>query len=234
MLTDGCTINTAPQRQVIMVEKILTPREGHTVLSPHVREMELEDGPEESGATGGAGGPTSSSTAVATLPSPATQVAPPLSISGANGRSFFPAVPEGAQQLLSGPAATAMVPSSARGMMPPSTPLSLKSPALAPVTHEETLKAMLKASLTTANAPPVRHNGSPIVITGVSAGLPGKHREVFSAQNLQDLVAGTNFITHLSDEVKQSLIEKNVVQLKKNKDGSTMKMPVNDEKKASG
>lgn len=229
--------------KVIMVEKILTPREGHAVLSPHVREVELDedDIPNDntklaSGATGGAGGPTTSAvtTAVAGLASPATtQVPPPLSsASGAgNGtRSFFPAVPEGSQQLLSGPAATALVPTSARAP-PVATPLSLKSPALAPLSHEETLKAMLKASLTTAAAPPVRHNGSPVVITGVSAGLPGKHREVFSAQNLDDLVAGTNFITHLSEGVKGSLIEKNVVQLKKQKDGSTLKLPVNDEKK---
>ena len=59
----------------------------------------------------------------------------------------------------------------------------LKSPALVPMTHEETLKAMLKASLNTA--PPVRHNGvSPLCITGVSAGLPGKDRDVFSNTNL--------------------------------------------------
>lgn len=59
----------------------------------------------------------------------------------------------------------------------------LKSPALVPMTHEETLKAMLKASLSTAA--PVRHNGiSPVCITGVSAGLPGKERDVFSSTNL--------------------------------------------------
>lgn len=220
--------------KVIMVEKILTPREGHAVLSPHVREVELEDEPSDAMASSGAGGP---STAVAAhgLPSPPTQLPPPLSASGANGThshgraSFFPSVPEGSQQLLSGPAATALVPTSAR--LAPPTPRSLKSPALAPLSHEETLKAMLKASLTTATAPPVRHNGSPVVITGVSAGLPGKHREVFSAQNLDDLVAGTNFISHLSEEVKGELIEKNVVQLKKQKDGSILKLPVNDEKK---
>jgi len=160
---------------------------------------------------------------------------------GSCSRVFtFPSVPEGQQQCFSSFSSSSssyplvVRPSSTHTHHSFSThlSLSLKSPALLPLTHEETLKAMLKASLTTAAAPPIRHHGSaPLVISGVAAGLPGKDRDVFSGTNLADLVNGTNFITSLSEETKLSLIEKNVVQLKKNPDGTTSKMAVDSGKK---
>ena len=40
-----------------------------------------------------------------------------------------------------------------------------------------------------------------------------------------------NFITHLSTDTKNSLIERNVVQIKKNPDGTIVKNPADTEKK---
>jgi hydroxymethylglutaryl-CoA synthase len=70
-----------------------------------------------------------------------------------------------------------------------------------------------------------------LVITGVSAGLPGLNRPVFSPDNLDRLVRGEQCIEPVSIELKQSMVEKNVVQLKKHKDGSTtsiVKIPIDE------
>lgn len=77
------------------------------------------------------------------------------------------------------------------------------------------------------SAPQTHHTGAPLVVTGIAAGLPGRHRSVFQPDNLRDLVSGVQFITPLSDQTKQELIDRNVVQLKKLPDGKTIKVPVN-------
>ena len=67
------------------------------------------------------------------------------------------------------------------------------------------------------------------VITGVSAGLPGKSGPVFSKDNLEKLVEGEQRIQPLSDELKLAMLEKNVVQLKKHKDGTVERFSVDQE-----
>jgi 3-oxoacyl-(acyl-carrier-protein) synthase len=66
------------------------------------------------------------------------------------------------------------------------------------------------------------------VITGTAAGLPGRDK-VFDKNNLQRLIEGEQCITPLSEGDKQGMLEKNVVQLLKQKDGTIKKMPVDSE-----
>lgn len=247
--------------KVIMVEKVLTtPRdgEGEQIFSPFVRELELpedEDGHEIISSCASSNSPNSS---IASTPSPKktassspaaerteTVLAPghksaytssTHSHAGSTRTFTFPSVPETQALCLGSPSCgvSASVPTITRSSssLQATTPLSTKSSALLSLTHEEALMSMLKASLTTAAAPPVhQHAKSPIVISGVAAGLPGKEREVFSATNLADLVNGTNFITSLSAETKAELIDRNVVQLKKNPDGSSRKVAVDSDEK---
>lgn len=66
------------------------------------------------------------------------------------------------------------------------------------------------------------------VITGVVAGLPGGRDNAvqFGEENLEKLIKGEQCIKPISDSTKQHLLEKNVVQIKKQKDGSIIKLPV--------
>ncbi|MBT4060275.1 MAG: SDR family NAD(P)-dependent oxidoreductase [Euryarchaeota archaeon] len=59
---------------------------------------------------------------------------------------------------------------------------------------------------------------NPYVVTGVSLGLPGLS-EVFAPDALERIVAGENFISELPDEVKQRLLDKNMVRIVKHQDG---------------
>ncbi|CAM9808520.1 unnamed protein product, partial [Chrysoparadoxa australica] len=52
-----------------------------------------------------------------------------------------------------------------------------------------------------------------VVVSGVACGLPGQE-EVFTEDNLSRLLKGQNCVTPLSDEVKNALLDKNVVQFK--------------------
>eukprot|EP00624_Nannochloropsis_granulata_P007034 evm.model.NODE_5962_length_8616_cov_28.606546.2 len=230
--------------KVIMVEKVLTTIKdglGQQVLSPFVRELELkeeDEGQHHEEIISSCTSSNNSSPSLTSTPSssPKREMIGVTHLSSGGSCAFtFRHVSEHQQQpSYSSPSYPLVVrPPSTQGhsfSMPHS--LSLKSPTLLELTHEETLKAMLKASITTAAASPIRHHGgAPLVISGVAAGLPGKDRDVFSGTNLADLVNGTNFITNLSEETKLSLIEKNVVQLKKNPDGTTTKLAVDSEKK---
>ncbi|GKY98380.1 hypothetical protein MPSEU_000795600 [Mayamaea pseudoterrestris] len=67
------------------------------------------------------------------------------------------------------------------------------------------------------------------VITGTAAGLPGTERVVFKSENLQRLIDGKQCIASLSEGDKQAMLEKNVVQLVKQKDGLIQKLPVDSE-----
>ena len=59
----------------------------------------------------------------------------------------------------------------------------------------------------------------PIVISGISLGLPGGEK-VFSEDAFERLVRGETCITEVSDEYKQRLLDKNIVRLIKGRDGS--------------
>ena len=66
------------------------------------------------------------------------------------------------------------------------------------------------------------------VISGVAAGLPGRTK-VFAENNLQMLCKGTNLIDPISGTGKSALLEKNVMQLKKNAGGNNEKLYVRSE-----
>lgn len=83
----------------------------------------------------------------------------------------------------------------------------------------------------TRNATFIWASGRPnvnVVVTGVAAALPGRHSSVFKpgADSIQRIIDGENFITELPVEVKNSMLDKNVVQLKKGKDGKIEKIPI--------
>lgn len=67
------------------------------------------------------------------------------------------------------------------------------------------------------------------VITGTSAGLPGGD-QVFQNDNLDRLVAGHQCIKPVSQSLKNAMLEKKVVQLVKNADGTVERRPVDSEK----
>ena len=90
-------------------------------------------------------------------------------------------------------------------------------------------KSYLSKTTTTASNPQstiadyVHNNDSrksdPIVISGISLGLPGGEK-VFSDDTFERLVRGETCISEVSDEYKQRLLDKNIVRLIKGRDGS--------------
>ena len=90
-------------------------------------------------------------------------------------------------------------------------------------------KSYLSKTTTTTTKPhlivadSVQNNSSreydPIVISGISLGLPGGEK-VFSDDTFERLVRGETCITEVSDEYKQRLLDKNIVRLIKGRDGS--------------
>ena len=66
------------------------------------------------------------------------------------------------------------------------------------------------------------------VITGTAAGLPGGE-QVFNENNMERLIAGEQCIGPISAEAKEAMLEKNVVQIRKNADKSLEKVKVNNE-----
>lgn len=65
----------------------------------------------------------------------------------------------------------------------------------------------------------------PIVVTGVAAGIPGGENACFNGDSLTSLLNGCNCITPLREEIKEEMLEKNVVTLKKT-DGKAIRCPV--------
>lgn len=68
-----------------------------------------------------------------------------------------------------------------------------------------------------------------VVVTGVAAALPGREAQVFKpgVNNIQRIIAGENCITPIPGQVKDSMLEKNVVLLKKNKEtGQNSRVPI--------
>ncbi|MDP6888948.1 MAG: beta-ketoacyl synthase N-terminal-like domain-containing protein, partial [Candidatus Thalassarchaeaceae archaeon] len=67
----------------------------------------------------------------------------------------------------------------------------------------------------------------PFVFSGVSLGLPGMD-EVFAPDSLDRIIRGDNFISELPDDIKQRLLERNLVRIIKHTDGSAEFVPCND------
>ena len=63
-------------------------------------------------------------------------------------------------------------------------------------------------------------NIEPIVISGVSLGLPGKARKVFASDNFDAILNGENFIEPLTPDGQDKIIDKNITKLYKQPDGS--------------
>ena len=64
----------------------------------------------------------------------------------------------------------------------------------------------------------------PYTVSGVSLGLPGLD-EVFEKNTLERILAGENFISELSDEYKQRLLDKNLVRIVKDSNGNSELVP---------
>jgi len=64
----------------------------------------------------------------------------------------------------------------------------------------------------------------PYVVTGVSLGLPGME-EVFAPDALERIINGENFISELPDDIKQRMLDKNLVRIVKHPDGSAELIP---------
>ena len=67
----------------------------------------------------------------------------------------------------------------------------------------------------------------PFVFSGISLGLPGME-DVFAPDTFDRIVRGDNFISEVSDEIKQRLLERNLVRIIKHADGSAEFVPCND------
>ncbi|MEE2748171.1 MAG: beta-ketoacyl synthase N-terminal-like domain-containing protein, partial [Candidatus Thermoplasmatota archaeon] len=67
----------------------------------------------------------------------------------------------------------------------------------------------------------------PYVFSGISLGLPGME-EVFAPDTFDRIIRGENFISHLSDDIKQRLLERNLVRIIKHPDGSAEFVPCDD------
>ncbi|MHA1221420.1 MAG: beta-ketoacyl synthase N-terminal-like domain-containing protein, partial [Candidatus Heimdallarchaeota archaeon] len=58
-------------------------------------------------------------------------------------------------------------------------------------------------------------NTEAIGITGISIGLPGKNRNVFDDTNFDAILAGENFIEQIPVELREKMVDKNIVRLVK-------------------
>jgi 3-hydroxy-3-methylglutaryl-CoA-synthase len=67
-----------------------------------------------------------------------------------------------------------------------------------------------------------------VVVTGVSAALPGRNSNVFSTEksNIQRIIDGEVCITNIPPNVIDDMLEKNIVELVKGKDGKTNRVSV--------
>ena len=71
-----------------------------------------------------------------------------------------------------------------------------------------------------------RHTDA-FVFSGISLGLPGMD-EVFAPDTFDRITRGDNFIAEVSDEIKQRLLERDLVRIIKHADGSAEFVPCND------
>lgn len=99
--------------------------------------------------------------------------------------------------------------------------------------------AKSEATEPTASAPTIRRNNQSyvwasgrsnveIVVTGVSAGLPGRNGAVFPKNgsglcNIRRIIDGENCIDSIPDDIKDKMLEKNVVQLTRGDNGKLIR-----------
>ena len=93
-----------------------------------------------------------------------------------------------------------------------------------------TQSARLDRSTSIANLQQVASSSrgeDPFVFSGISLGLPGMD-DVFAPDSLDRIIQGDNFISELPDDIKQRLLERNLVRIIKHTDGSAEFVPCND------
>ena len=75
-----------------------------------------------------------------------------------------------------------------------------------------------------------------VVVTGVAAALPGRDRSVFreGVNNIRRIIDGEMLIMPIPDAVKDRMIEKNVIEMKKSKTGETVKLKVDSHNQQIG
>ncbi|MDY0221195.1 MAG: SDR family NAD(P)-dependent oxidoreductase [Desulfobacterium sp.] len=90
--------------------------------------------------------------------------------------------------------------------------------------HDEFLRQQQDAALDAVR----RFNfiTEPIVISGVSVGLPGRGKRVFDKENFEKILAGTNFIEPLDLEDQERIADKNITRLFKEPDGNARFMEI--------
>ncbi len=69
---------------------------------------------------------------------------------------------------------------------------------------------------------------TPVVVSGIAAGLPSDVRFPFDGENVDDLILGRNFIKKVRLETRRSMLEKNVVRLVKGPEGEVETRVVDD------
>ncbi|MDE0575161.1 MAG: beta-ketoacyl synthase N-terminal-like domain-containing protein, partial [Candidatus Poseidoniales archaeon] len=75
--------------------------------------------------------------------------------------------------------------------------------------------------------PMAARRSNPFVFSGISLGLPGME-EVFAPDSLDRIIRGENFISELPEDLKQRLLERNIVRIIKHADGSAEFVPCDD------
>ncbi len=73
-----------------------------------------------------------------------------------------------------------------------------------------------------------KFNADPIMITGVGLGLPGKNRNVFDDQNIDDILHGINLIEPVGKEFETQLLQQNIIRLEKSPNGNATFQPVDE------
>ncbi|NHJ48229.1 MAG: acyltransferase domain-containing protein, partial [Asgard group archaeon] len=96
--------------------------------------------------------------------------------------------------------------------------LELQAPAITAFlkagyqTYKQTIAKALKTS---EKSERLEITTEELGITGISIGLPGKTRDVFDPNNFDDILAGENFIEQIPSEIKDKMVDKNIVRLVK-------------------
>jgi hydroxymethylglutaryl-CoA synthase len=67
-----------------------------------------------------------------------------------------------------------------------------------------------------------------VVVTGVSAALPGRDHEVLptGVDNIERIISGESFITPIPDDIKDDMLQKNIFETIKTSDGTLAKVPI--------
>ncbi|MHA2357890.1 MAG: beta-ketoacyl synthase N-terminal-like domain-containing protein, partial [Candidatus Heimdallarchaeaceae archaeon] len=72
---------------------------------------------------------------------------------------------------------------------------------------------------------------SSIGVTGVGLGIPGRSLNVFDDANIDLLLRGFNLISEIDEELKDEMLEKNIVRLVKTANGNASFEPIDDKTK---